>query len=90
MLKSRCGNPLDPRRIDQMQQCRIAETQLAPAINLADGAELWSVYSRDQGRAEARNIVDATLGLGVRPPPVGSGEISRSTREADPAAEAEP
>lgn len=32
---------------------RIAETQLAPAINLAEGAELWSVYSRDQGRADA-------------------------------------
>jgi len=32
---------------------RIAETQLAPAVNLAQGAELWSVYSRDQGRAEA-------------------------------------
>ena len=31
---------------------RIAETQLAPAINQADGAELWSVYSRDLGRAE--------------------------------------
>jgi 1,5-anhydro-D-fructose reductase (1,5-anhydro-D-mannitol-forming) len=32
---------------------RIAETQLAPAINQADGAQLWSVYSRDQGRADA-------------------------------------
>lgn len=32
---------------------RIAETQLAPAINAAAGAELWSVYSRDHGRAQA-------------------------------------
>ncbi|MBT6273309.1 MAG: Gfo/Idh/MocA family oxidoreductase, partial [Chromatiales bacterium] len=32
---------------------RIAETQLAPAIAAARGAQLWSVYSRDQGRAEA-------------------------------------
>ncbi|MEM7404556.1 MAG: Gfo/Idh/MocA family oxidoreductase [Pseudomonadota bacterium] len=30
---------------------RIAETQLAPAINAAQGAELWSVFSRDQARA---------------------------------------
>ena len=31
---------------------RIAETQLAPAINAAAGAELWSVYSRDKQRAD--------------------------------------
>jgi len=30
---------------------RIAETQLAPAINAAQGAQLWSVYSRDKARA---------------------------------------
>ena len=31
---------------------RIADTQLAPAIAQADGAELWSVYSRDKSKAE--------------------------------------
>lgn len=30
---------------------RIAQTQLAPALNAAQGAELWSVYSRDAARA---------------------------------------
>ena len=30
---------------------RIAETQLAPAINAAQGVQLWSVYSRDKARA---------------------------------------
>ncbi|MCB1739271.1 MAG: Gfo/Idh/MocA family oxidoreductase [Gammaproteobacteria bacterium] len=32
---------------------RIAETQLAPAIAAAPGAELWSVLSRDKSRAQA-------------------------------------
>ena len=31
----------------------IANSQLAPAINQADGVELWSIHSRDLGRAEA-------------------------------------
>lgn len=30
---------------------RIADTQLAPAISAANGAQLWSVMSRDQSRA---------------------------------------
>ena len=30
---------------------RIADTQLAPALNAAEGAQLWSVYSRDAARA---------------------------------------
>ena len=32
---------------------RIADTQLAPAIRQTDGAVLWSVLSRDRGRAAA-------------------------------------
>ena len=46
------GKPMS-LKIAMIATGRIAETQLAPAINLAEGAELWSVYSRDQGRAEA-------------------------------------
>ena len=30
---------------------RIAETKLLPALNAADGAEFWSVMSRDKARA---------------------------------------
>ena len=32
---------------------RIAQNQLAPALNLARGGELWSVLSRDRARAQA-------------------------------------
>jgi 1,5-anhydro-D-fructose reductase (1,5-anhydro-D-mannitol-forming) len=47
---------------------RIAETQLAPAINAAAGAELWSVYSRDRQRASdfanRHGAASATPGYG--------------------------
>ena len=39
-------------KIAMLATGRIAETALAPAINQADGATLWSVYSRDLGRAQ--------------------------------------
>ena len=32
---------------------RIADNALAPAIGLANGAQLWSVLSRDKSRAAA-------------------------------------
>ena len=44
---------LRPLRIAMIATGRIAETALAPAIRRAAGVELWSVLSRDAGRARA-------------------------------------
>ena len=38
-------------RIAMIATGRIADNALAPAVNRAAGAELWSVLSRDAGRA---------------------------------------
>ena len=40
-----------PLRVAMIATGGIAETALAPAIRQAAGAELWSVLSRDAGRA---------------------------------------
>ena len=40
-----------PLRIAMIATGRIADNALAPAVNNATGAELWSVLSRDAGRA---------------------------------------
>ena len=42
-----------PLRIGMIATGGIAETALAPAVRKATGAELWSVLSRDAGRARA-------------------------------------
>lgn len=42
-----------PLKIAMIATGRIADSQLAPAINQSQGAVLWSVYSRDRGRAQA-------------------------------------